>query len=122
MNVHRHPRSILEVRRILREHRVAALAEVHSQQNTRQVSFQNVAAPGQEGWSAAHDRALAVAREYLGQPVDADYHVLPHAEGLAVLVRMADRQRGALPQQETPSECLVVVSPDGRVVRVVPET
>jgi pimeloyl-ACP methyl ester carboxylesterase len=120
MNVHRHPRSILEVRRILREHRVAALAEVHSRPNTRQVSFQNSAGAGQSPGSEEQERALAAAREYLGHPADAQYHVLPHTEGHGVLVR----RTGALADVEShaprASELLLVISPEGRVIRVVP--
>jgi hypothetical protein len=46
VSVHRHPRSILEVRRVLLEHRFQALAEMQQQRDTARASYERPLGPG----------------------------------------------------------------------------
>lgn len=121
LGVHRHPRSILEVRRILLEHRVAALAEMGKQVPATYASYQDQD-PCRETMpdDAARLDALAVAKSYLEYPENAEYKAVRHEDGYRVFVEYLRYDENGQPVSFPGGHCLLTVSADGQVTDLVP--
>jgi pimeloyl-ACP methyl ester carboxylesterase len=121
MGVHRHPRSILEVRRILLEHRVAALAEMGQQVPTTFASYQDEAACDEALASdAARRNAIVIAKKFLNDPENAEYKAVRHEDGYRVFVEFLRRGENGQAVSFPGGHCLITISADGQVTHFVP--
>lgn len=120
VSLHRHPRSILEVRRILLEHQVEAVAEMRQQAKAQLASYTAGRPVGPPLPAADRDQAIAITQAYLQYPAHADYRVTPRADGYWVFVRFFDPQAPPDSEPAVLGRCTVVVSPSGEILRFLP--
>jgi hypothetical protein len=114
VSLHRHPRSILEVRRVLLEHRAQALAEMGRLPHALPASYLGPVEACAPISQQEHDRVVNVVQEFLGYPPNARFQLSRYEDGYHVVAYFVGEDPAA---RTLAGSRLLFVSHDGRVLR-----